>query len=540
MFKRDFESLKFETFNLIIVGGGIMGAGIARDAALRGIHTLLLEKQDFASGTTSRSSRLIHGGLRYLQHFDLGLVRQGLREREILLSIASHLVHPCSFIVPMNSTSQRVALSFGLPLYDMLSFDKSLPSRQRLTRRETIEMEPELELKGLQGSYLYYDCQAPLMERLCLENIIAAAELGASPVNYAEVTGLKRSGSSVSGVQVRDVLSGESYEVRSRLVVNATGHWSQSVVEMMGTGQPPVVRRSKGIHIVTPQISRHAIAMFSIAKGRHFFIIPWLDYSLIGITDTEYSGDLDTVEANKEDVVYVLEGVREAFPSLELGDVLYTVAGLRALADSGSRSTRDLSRKYEVIDHEKRDGVGGFISVLGGKITAYRAVAEDTVNLVCHKLGLKTSCSTAQTPLPGAPSPSQEAMEQVALESGLTMDTITHLGNLYGSRFRRVLDLVKKDARGGQNLCPHSPDILAQVWYSIDEEAVTVSDFLLRRSTVGMRSCQGLDASDTIASEMGQLLGWSPDEQRHQVEDYRNSAAIGQAFRGETDDTGNK
>jgi len=540
MSKRDFDSIKFETFDLIIVGGGIMGAGIARDAALRGIHTLLLEKQDFASGTTSRSSRLIHGGLRYLQHFDFSLVRQGLREREILLSIASHLVHPCSFIIPINSTSQRVALSFGLPLYDVLSFDKSLPSRQRLTRHETIEMEPDLELNGLKGSYLYYDCQAPFVERLCLENVIAAAELGASPVNYAKVTGLQRSGSSVSGVKVRDVLSGETYEVRSRLVVNATGHWAQSVVEMMGTGSPPVVRRSKGIHIVTPQISRHAIAVFSIAKGRHFFITPWLDYSLIGITDTEYSGDLDIVEATKEDVVYVLEGVREAFPSLELGDVLYTVAGLRALSDSGSRSTRDLSRKYEIIDHEKKDGVGGFISVLGGKITAYRAVAEDTVNLVCRKLGSKTPSSTAQIPLPGAPSPSQEAMEQAALESGLSMQTITHLGNLYGSRFCRVLDLVKKDARGGQNLCPHSPDILAQVWYSIDEGAITLSDFLLRHSTVGMRSCQGLDTTDTIAREMGRLLGWSPDEQRRQVDDYRNSAAVGQGFKWENDDTGKK
>ena len=223
-----------------------------------------------------------------------------------------------------------------------------------------------------------------------------------------------------------------------------------------------------------------------------------------------------------------------------MGDVLYTVAGLRALADSGSRSTRDLSRKYQVIDHEKKDGVGGFISVLGGKITAYRAVAEDTVNLVCRKLGLKTLSSTAQIPLPGAPSPSQEIVEQAALESGLSMDTITHLGNLYGSRFRRVLDLVEKDARGGQNLCPHSPDILAQVWYSIDEGAMTLSDFLLRRSTVGMRSCQGLDASDTIAREMGRLLGWSPDEQRRQVDDYRNSAAVGQGYRWETDDTGGK
>ena len=301
--KRDFNALTSETFDLIIVGGGIMGAGIARDAALRGIHTLLLEKNDFASGTTSRSSRLIHGGLRYLQQYDFGLVRQGLREREILLSIASHLVHPCPFIVPINSTSQRMAMAFGLPLYDLLAFGKSLPSRQRLTRHETIVMEPDLELKGLKGSYLYYDCQSPFVERLCLENVIAAAELGASAVNYTEVTGVLREGSFLSGVHVRDTLSGEAYELRGHLVVNATGHWVDSVLKMMNNGQSPAMRRSKGIHILTPQISRHAVAMFSIAKGTHFFIIPWMDYSLIGITDTEYSGDPDIVEATMEDVV---------------------------------------------------------------------------------------------------------------------------------------------------------------------------------------------------------------------------------------------
>jgi glycerol-3-phosphate dehydrogenase len=393
-------------------------------------------------------------------------------------------------------------------------------------------MEPTLELKGLKGSYLYYDCQAPFVERLCLENVIAATELGASAVNYAEVTGVLREGSSLSGVHVRDTLSGEAYDIRGHLVVNATGHWVDSVLKAMGTVQAPAMRRSKGIHIITPQISRHAVAMFSIAKGRHFFIIPWLDYSLIGITDTEYSGDLDIVEATMEDVVYVLEGVREAFPSLELENVLYTMAGLRALADSGGRSTRDLSRKYEVVDHEKTDGMGSLISVLGGKITAYRAVAEDTVNLVCHKLGSKTLSSTAHIPLPGVPSPPQEAVERAAYESGLATDTITHLANLYGSRYRQVLDLVKNDAQGGQKLCPHSPDIVAQVWHSIEEGSRTISDFLLRRSTVGMRSCQGLDAADTVAREMGSLLGWSAEEQQRQVEHYRTSASLGQAFRG--------
>ena len=256
------------------MGGGIVGAGIARDAALRGLHTLLLEKEDFAYGTTSRSSRLVHGGLRYLRRLEFRFVRQDLREREVLLDIAPHLVRPIPFIIPLARPLDRVALALGMRLYDLLSLDKSLPSCRRLSRRETLELEPDLAVEGLVGSYLYHDCQAPFAERLCLENAISAAEHGASVINHAKVTGLLRAGSAVCGVQVQDSLSGALYHAAGRVVVNAAGHWADGLRHMLDSNLRPSLRRTKGIHLVTSQISRNAMVRLAHSDGRLFFIIP--------------------------------------------------------------------------------------------------------------------------------------------------------------------------------------------------------------------------------------------------------------------------
>jgi len=532
--KRDFDAAAKETFDLIVVGGGIIGAGIARDAALRGLRTLIADKVDFACGTTSRSSRLIHGGLRYLKRLELGLVRQDLRERDVLLSIAPHLVHPLSFIIPLTSGSplQRVALPFGLMLYDLLYFRKSLPSHQRLTRRETLDFEPGLEPKGLVGSYLYHDCQVPFAERLCLENALSAAEHGAILVNHAKVTEFLRDGNSVSGVVVQDQISGETYQMRARIVVNATGHWVDSVRDMLGKVSRPMVRKTKGIHLLTPQISRNAIVLFAFADSRLFFVIPWQNYSLIGTTDTDYTGDLDAVGAEANDVAYLVKEVQRIFPDVKSSDIFYTSAGLRALAYSKSRKPGDVSRSHKLVDHEREDGIGGFVSVLGGKITAYRAVAEQTVDLVCHKLAAKAPCTTAEVPLPGAPIVPQQSLQQAANERGLSSDTVAHLASLYGSRFSQVLDILNSNPKGAQPLCPHSQDILAQVQHAVEQEgALTIEDFLLRRSAVGLSSCRGLDTLNSVASEMGRLLGWSYTEQQRQEDAYRSQAALGQRFR---------
>jgi glycerol-3-phosphate dehydrogenase len=531
--KRDLGALAREKFDLIVIGGGIIGTGIARDASLRGIKTLLIEKEDFGYGTTSRSSRLIHGGLRYLRLLEFHLVWQDLHEREVLLKIAPHLVHPFPFIIPITSLYYQIALSIGVRMYDVMASGKSMPSHQHLSRREALEMEPELEnLKGLTGAILYYDCQAPFTERLGIENVLSAVERGATIINHAQLTGFLRDGNDVCGIEVLDCLSGEAYRVKSRLVVNAAGHWVDCVRDLLRGGPASIVRRTKGIHLLTQKLSQKALVLFSPVDARLFFVMPWLDYTLIGTTDTDYSGNLDAVCAEEKDVAYLLQGTRQVFPKLRSQDILYTTAGLRSLAYIGGEKPSDITREHKVLDHKQRDGIEGLVSVLGGKITAYRAVAGDVVDMVCRKLGSKATCTTAEVPLPGAPAVPQEKVAKAAKESGLSVETVRHLADLYGSRSSQVLRLVQHDKRGGQPLCPHCPDILAQVEHSVKQEgALTVSDFLLRRSAVGLGACQGLDAAEAVAKEMGRLLEWSKAEQQRQVEVYRAQVALCQHFR---------
>jgi glycerol-3-phosphate dehydrogenase len=396
-----------------------------------------------------------------------------------------------------------------------------------------LETEPELEgLKGLRGALLYYDCQAPYTERLGIENVLSAAENGASIVNHAQLTGFLRDGDDVCGVEMLDCLSGETYKVKARLVVNAAGHWVDCVRDLLRSGPASTVRRTKGIHLLTPRLTQKALVLFSPVDGRLFFVMPWLDYTLIGTTDTDYKGDLDAICADKADVDYMLGSVRQVFPKLRKEDIFFTFAGLRALVFSGGERPSDITREHRVLDHKPKDGIEGLVSVLGGKVTAYRAVAKDAVDMVCRKLGVKTACTTAEVPLPGAPAVSEQKMASAARESSLPLNTVRHLAALYGSRFSQVLKYVKSNKRGGQRLCTHTPDILAQVEHSVKEEsAFTVADFLLRRTNAGLMSCQGLDAVETVAQEMGRLLKWSQAEQRRQVEDYRARAAQGQYFR---------
>ena len=436
--KRDIASLERDKFDLAVIGGGIIGTGIARDAALRGIKTLLIEKDDFGSGTTSRSSRLIHGGLRYLRSLEFHLVRQDLLEREILLKIAPHLVHPYPFVLPLNRPLYSLAMRVGVPLYDIMASNKSMPSHKYLSRREAIDMEPELaELKGLSGAYVYYDCQAPFAERLCIENIISASEQGATIINHALLTGFLRDGGDVCGVKVQDKMSGVNYEVKTRLVVNATGHWVDCIRDLLHSGPASLVRRTKGVHLLTPKLSQKGLVLFSNIDNRLFFLMPWLDYTLIGSTDTDYNGDLDAVAADDSDVAYLLAGARQVFPQLSSDDVFYATAGLRPLAHIGGEKPSQVTRQHKIIDHKKRDGINGMVTVLGGKITAYRAVAEEAVDVSCRKLGIKTKCTTAQTPLPGA----RLKTVQDSQIANIPAEIIEHLVGLYGSRYSGVLDI---------------------------------------------------------------------------------------------------
>ena len=420
-------------------------------------------------------------------------------------------------------------------LYDIMSYDKSLPSCHRLSRRETLEREPGLEAKGLAGSYLYYDCQSPFVERLCLENVLSAIKHHATALNHAEVIRLFRNGSSICGVQVKDTVTGEIYQTKARIILNAAGYWVDSIRVMFGDGPKRLIRRTKGIHMLVPQLSNNAVVCFSRSDGRLFFIIPWQGYSLIGTTDTDYSGDLDNIYADDKDVAYLFPEVQRFFPNLKIEDTFYTSAGLRSLASTGIKKASDLSRAHKLVDHEQKDGIEGFISVLGGKITGYRAIAQEVVDLICKKLKLNAHCHTESTPLPGAPAILATEIPKTAEQNSLSNETMAHLAQLYGSRLSQVLALIHRNPHGKKLICPHSHDIMAQIEHSVKQEgACTISDFLLRRSSIGLGSCQGLDAAEGVAKEMASLLDWNIAEQQRQIEHYRKKAALGQLYKTST------
>ncbi|MCX6004796.1 MAG: glycerol-3-phosphate dehydrogenase/oxidase [Chloroflexi bacterium] len=530
--KRDFKAIAGKTFDVIIIGGGIVGAGVARDTTLRGLDTLLLEKEDFAYGTTSRSTRLIHGGLRYLRQLEFKLVRQDLSEREVLLRIAPNLVRPLAFLIPVPNIYLNVAMFFGTMLYDIISFDKTLPSHRFLSKGKTLTEEPGLEVKGLQGSYEYYDCQVAFPERLNFETALSASENGASVINHARVIGLLRDGNRICGVEVKDEITSEILQVKGKLVVNAAGHWVDLIKNMVFDHKPPYLRRTKGVHLVIPQVSRNALVLFSPRDSRLFFVIPWEGYSLVGTTDTDYKENLDAVYATNEDVNYLLDGLHIAYPKVTIDDVYYTTAGLRSLALKPGKSASDTSRSHELIDHSKLDGLDGFVTVLGGKITAYREVAKDATDMVCRKLGNKARCITGEKPLPGAPAIGQDEISQFSTDSALPINTVQHLVSIYGSRYREVINLLKGNTNGKQPISSGGPDIIAQIWYAVQNESVfTINDFMLRRGMLGFRSDLGLDAVDNVGQEMKRLLGWTTEELQKQIQSYKETAALTRRFK---------
>lgn len=496
------RSLSDRTVDLLVIGGGIIGAGIARDAALRGLSVALVEQDDFASGTTSRPTRLIHGGLRYLELFDFALVRSDMREREILLRIAPHLVFPLPFLLPLYRPSlwYQFKLRIGMQLYDVLSLDKSLPKRKWLDRNETLAAEPALDPDGLQGAWRFYDAQVPLVERLVIENVVDAANHGALVLNHAQATDYLRDGDRVVGARVRDRIAGTDLEVRARLTVNATGPWLDRTIAPLRKTAKPLLRLTKGIHLVTPRATKQAHVLFAKSDGRLFFVLPWLDTTIVGTTDTDYQGDPAEAAATEEDVRYLQAAARRAFPNAPFDEIYFTYAGVRALVREEGVAEGQVSRKHALFDHERRDGVAGVLSVVGGKITAYRAIAEELTDLATRKLGRGS----------GAPGPQQDSLTATTLLPGAD-----------GSRAREIAALAAGDPSLAAPLCPHHHGSAAEVTHAVRREwAMTIGDVLLRRTAIGLAQCQGLDCLDAVAVSMGRLLGWDDERRKSEVAAY--------------------
>jgi glycerol-3-phosphate dehydrogenase len=464
----------------VIIGGGIIGCGIARDAALRGLKVALVEKHDFGSGTTAASTRLIHGGLRYLATYDFGLVRLDLRERETLLRIAPHLVTPLPFLLPLpKGFYGRTRLRLGMHLYDALSYDKTLPAHRILGPDELRRVEPSLDSSRFHGAALFYDCQCPSPERLTIENAIDAAEHGALVQNYTEVVGAIHENGRVAGIRVKQVLhGGPESELRGRVIVNASGPWFDRVAARLEPTPAPRLRTTKGIHIACESFTNHAIFLESAVDGRAVFAIPWMGHTWIGTTDTDFDDDPSTASATDDDVRYLIASLAPQLPPLRTARRHWTTAGVRALVRSDG-SPSGVSRMHRITTE-----TFGLVSVLGGKLTGYRAIAEEVVDRVCGELQVSARSRTATTPLPGG---------------GPERSGVPHLDALYGSRAPRVLALADADAALARPLTPKHPDIAAQVVYSARHEwCERADDFLLRRSSLGFQDDRGESALRSV------------------------------------------
>lgn len=516
-----------QLFDVVVIGGGSNGVAVARDAALRGLKVALFEKVDFGYGTVSRSTRLIHGGLRYLELFDFGLVREGLREREILLRTAPHLVRPLAFFTPVYDHT-RVGvpkLRVGMWLYDLLSYDKSIPNHTFLTAEQAKAAEPLLNPDGLRGAFIYYDGFVPMPERLCLEAAVQAAQHGAVVANHAKAVGLAREGD-VFALTVEDLLTGESHRVRARAVINATGPWADELNRELLGPTDPGLRRTKGIHVLVPRLSDRAVVMLAESDGRLFFAVPWREFSFIGTTDTDFDGDLDKVTAEEDEVGYLLRETKRVFPEARLDKVYFATAGVRPLVrDPRAKSEGQVSRKHRILHHD-RLGNPGYFSVLGGKITNMRSVAEETVDAVVRWLGVDARpCATRTEMFPGAAGADMDRFRERFIAQhearGWSRDVLDNLVDLYGAAAEQVLETAGEDAWLTRRITDDAPDIWAQLVYGVRREWVyTTADFLLRRTVLGLSPGMAVEAAPEVARRLGAALGRTEAEIAADLEQY--------------------
>jgi glycerol-3-phosphate dehydrogenase len=504
--KRDLAAFGSKAFDLVVVGGGITGACIARDAARRGLSVALIEKDDFSAATSAGSSKLVHGGLRYLKTMEFGLVRESLRERRIWQRIAPHLVYPLPFLVPAYSTRDRWTLRAGLTLYDALSFDRSWlddPAQHMARSRwwsgsRVRSAEPVLDEPGLRGALRYFDCQMYSPERLAIECLSDACAHGAVVANYVEALDVvpSASGGAVDAIRLRDGLTGASHTVAGRVVVNAAGPWADLLLARF-TGREPSRRllRSKGIHLLVPALTKqHALTLAhrggGASAGRgHFFVIPWRGHSLIGTTDVAFDRTLDRIAPTERDVADFLAVINRTLPSarLTLHDVRFAYAAIRPLIARGATSTYTASRRGEIVDHGTEPGLRNVISVIGGKWTTSRDAAEDATTLAVRKLGIRAApCDTASAKLPGASFARFADLERDARDPRVTTEAFANLVRNYGSRYREVLALADADPDLAAPVVAGRADVAAQVAFAFRSEmAVHLHDVVFRRTGIG-------------------------------------------------------
>ncbi len=543
------ESLAAERFDVVVIGGGITGAGVALDAAARGFSVALVEKADYASGTSSRSSKLVHGGLRYLQNFDLGLVREALLERRLMVKLAPHLVRPLPLVVPaFEGARPDLLVGIGLNMYDVMATPRLRgrrsarraaasegvdgdadwsPERHRvISGEEVIRLLPALEPRAPTGGYLFYDCQTD-DSRLVLTVLAEAERFGAICANRLQVVELAEEDERTAGVKVRDGESGEEFVVAADNVVNATGVWADRIrpEELYSEAEVPTIRPSRGTHITVSHADLPLVAgaIVPAGEGRTIFALPWLGRSLLGTTDNNYEGDIDHVRPSAEDIEYLLEATNTFFgTSLGPEDLTGAYAGVRPLISTGdSRKSVDISRKAELYETSS-----GLITITGGKLTTWRRMAKMAVDRLVERDGRVAPCRTQEIPLGQPIEP-----EMLPVVEGLSDDSRAALAGRYGHLAERVLETARERGELAQPIVSDLPDLLAEAPYAARfEQARSVGDVLLRRTRLGLLAARelcdpGAQAPLRVARAMAPELGWDAARIDAELERFRTEAS---------------
>jgi glycerol-3-phosphate dehydrogenase len=513
--------LRIEAFDLGVIGGGITGAGIARDAALRGLRVALLEARDFASGTSSRSSRLVHGGIRYLEHGHLHLVFESSRERRVLLRIAPHLVRPLAFTWPVyrGARVSRFKLAAGLGLYDALSMFRNAARHERLSRADVLAREPALQPEELVGGARYYDASTD-DSRLTLANIVSAVEAGAVVLNHAAVTGFEEVGGRVRGLRVHDTLNAESFTVRAATIVNATGPWSDDLRSMEAPGERQSVAGSRGAHIALPRTrvgNREAVTMIHPADGRVLFTLPASDQTIIGTTETPTGSADRESRASREEVAYLLSAANAYFPGAKLAtsDVISAWSGIRPLARQ--LATGDVGSASR--EHTIARGPRGVVHVTGGKLTTYREMASQVVDLFAGPEALPER--TALLPLPGG----ERSVDELRTEAALAIaddEVRDRLVLAHGSRWRDIWALGEDRPELRERLSPSHAVIGAEFVYGVQREmAMTLGDLLIRRTRLAFEAPdQARSLAPGVSDLVVPVLHWTAHDRTTALREY--------------------
>ncbi len=526
-----------EHFDVLIIGGGITGASAAYEAATRGLKVALVEKQDFSWATSAVTSKLIHGGLRYLANGEIGLVRESLRERRVMENIAPNFVYPQPIMITHTGTplkNNKWAVKIGMLLYDALSFDKNrtwdkskkIPMHRTISKEAVLANEPNVRPLGLTGASIYYDCLSIFPERLTLAFIKSAVAYGARVANYAKVEGFNLDGGKkVAGATVKDLLTGKTFAVSAKVTVNCGGPWADTILGMTESrvNACGALRRSEGIHIITDRklISGKYVVGLMTARGRHFFLIPWRGHTLIGTTDKPYTGNPDDYQVTRQSIMELIEDVNAAFGdgTLNYLDVKHTYGGLRPLVEEQTEETYTCSRKYEIYDNAG-NGLDGLITVEGGKYTTSRNLAQSCVALIEKKMGRKPGKSiTKKEYLRGC---EIKDLNVFLLEANrqnklLGATTLEYLVRNYGTEYKQIMQLALADNALAEPL-NHDGEIMAQVVYAIRSEmARTLPDIIMRRTGIGTLGNPGEEVLRKVAAKAAEMLAWSRERMEREI-----------------------